>query len=82
MAQQTFTSVQENFYQSAGSACIAAGTTAVIGFLCFMLFGAGIEATMQWMVALCLMSGGATFVGVSIGASAASRRERGARVPG
>lgn len=82
MAQQTFTGVQENFYLSAGSACTAAGITAVIGFLCFMLFGAGIEATMQWMVALCLVAGGATFVGVSIGASAASRRDRGARVPG
>ncbi len=82
MAHQPFTSVQENFYQAAGSACMAAGIAAVIAFLCFMLFGAGIEATVQWMVALCLVAGGGTFVGVSIGASAASRRERGARVAG
>lgn len=82
MAEQTGAGAQENFCRAAGSACMAAGITAVIGFLCFMLFGAGIETTMQWMVALCLMAGGATFVGVTIGVTAASRRERGARVPG
>lgn len=80
MAQQTVSSVQENFYQATGSAFMAVGITAIIGFVCFMIFGAGIEATMHWLVVLCLLSGGGTFVGVSLGVSAATRKEQRATV--
>lgn len=76
MAQVSGIGIQENFYQSAISSGIAVGITAIIGFVCFMLFGAGIQETMQWVVTLCLVSGGATFAGVAVGRSAVAKRER------
>ena len=70
MAQQAQSDVQDNFYRSAISAGIAVGITALIGFICFTIFGAGIEATMHWLVVLCLVAGGITFTGVTWGVSA------------
>lgn len=76
MTDRNDTHAQQIFYQAAGSAGIAVGITAIIGALCFGFFGAGIAATMQWLVVLCLVSGGGTFAGAHIGAGAAARRER------
>ena len=47
MAQQAQSDVQDNFYRSAISAGIAVGITAIIGFVCFTIFGASIEETMH-----------------------------------
>ena len=74
MAQQDLSVIQENFYQSAVSAGIAVGITAIIGFVCFTVFGASIEETMHWLVVLCLLAGGATFTGVSWGVAAARKK--------
>ena len=74
MAQQELSVVQENFYQSAVSAGIAVGITAIIGFVCFTIFGASIEETMHWLVVLCLLAGGATFTGLSWGVAAARKK--------
>ena len=71
MAQASGIGIQDNFYQSAISAGIAVGITAIIGFVCFMIFGSGIQETMQWVV-----SGGATFAGVAVGMSAGAKRGR------
>lgn len=76
MAQASGIGIQDNFYQSAISAGIAVGITAIIGFVCFMIFGSGIQETMQWVVTLCLVSGGATFAGVAVGMSAGAKRGR------
>ena len=74
MAQQTLSDVQDNFYRSAISAGIAVGITALIGFVCFTIFGAGIETTMHWLVVLGLVAGGMTFTGVAWGVSAGQRK--------